>query len=606
MDQYPSDAGIKANQRFDKAFFRDAWRLIRPYFAESGERWQGIGLLLLVVLITLGQVYINLRITNWYNSFYNALQNYDSAGFWRLMGMFAILASIFIALSVYQSYLTQLLDLRWRRWLTGAFLNRYLSARTYYHMEVFKRGQDNPDQRIADDLSAFAQYTTSLFTGLLSAVANLVVFIGLLWVLSAKVVVPWGGGEHHVAGFLVWVALIYAVIWTLVAARVGNPLIHLNYHQQRLQADFRFSLMRLRENSEAVALYRGEAKERANFDQRFEHVFGNYKRLILRQKRFNWFSNYFAQVAIILPFLAAASAYFAKAVPLGFLMQISSAFGNVQNSFAYIAQSYDSFANWHAVVDRLRGFLGVMEEVESLQRDASRIERRKGERLKVCDLTVTLPGGQCIVSHLDLEIAPGERLLVTGPSGTGKSTLLRVLAGIWPFGEGCIEMPDGDRSLFLPQKPYLPLGSLRAALLYPSASPGTPDDDLHAVLEAVGLPELIPHLGEMEPWSQVLSLGEQQRLAIARVLLQQPKYVFLDEATSALDEPSERALYTLLTRALPQAALISVGHRSTLFAFHRRRLHLSGGGRWQDTALGAVAQAGGGALAAQAPGGAEP
>lgn len=585
MDHFQTNAGVKANQRFDKAFFREVWRLARPYFSESHERWQALGLLLLIVLITLGQVYLNLRITNWYNSFYNALQNYDSAGFWRLMGVFAILASIFIALSVYQSYLTQLLDLRWRRWLTGAFLNRYLAARTYYHLEVFKRGQDNPDQRIADDLSAFAQYTTSLFTGMLSAIANLVAFIGLLWVLSAKVVVPWGGGEHHVAGFLVWVALIYAVIWTWVAAKVGNPLIHLNYHQQRLQADFRFSLMRLRENSEAVALYGGEAKERANFDQRFDHVFGNYKRLILRQKRFNWFSNYFSQVAIILPFLAAASAYFAKAVPLGFLMQISSAFGNVQNSFAYIAQSYDSFANWHAVVDRLRGFLGVMDEIETMQRGASRIVRRRGKHLKVSDLTVRLPNGQVIVSHLSMEVAPAERVLVTGPSGTGKSTLMRVLAGIWPFGEGSIEIPDGNQSLFLPQKPYLPLGSLRAALLYPAGSPATSDELLHAALEAVGLPELIPHLGEMEPWSQLLSLGEQQRLAIARVLLLQPRYVFLDEATSALDEPSERALYRLLTEALPRTAIISVGHRSTLFAFHTRRLHLFGGGRWEDTPL---------------------
>jgi vitamin B12/bleomycin/antimicrobial peptide transport system ATP-binding/permease protein len=606
MSRYKTDAGISAHQRFDRAFFRDVWRLAKPYFFESDERWRARGLFAAVILTTIGQVYVNLRITHWYNSFYNALQNYDSVAFWQQMGVFAILASVGIALGVYQTYLTQLFDLRWRRWLTGAFLTRYLSARTYYHMEVFKRSQDNPDQRIADDLSSFGQYTTSLFSGMLNAVLNLVVFVGLLWVLSAKVILPWGGAEYHVPGFLVWVALVYAVVWTWVAVRVGNPLIHLNYHQQRLQADFRFSLMRLRENSEAVALYGGETKERANFDQRFDHVYGNYKRLILRQKKFNWFYYYFAQAAIPLPFLAAASAYFAKAVPLGFLTQISSAFGNVQSSFAYIAQSYDTFANWHAVVDRLRGFLGIIEEVEELQINASRVKRSGGDRLRVRDLNVQLPQGQTIVSNMQLDVAPGERVLITGPSGSGKSTLMRVLAGIWPFGDGEIELPDGGKALFLPQKPYLPLGSLRGALLYPSGSPATPDERLHDVLAAVGLPELIPQLGEIEPWSQMLSLGEQQRVAIARVLLQQPEYVFLDEATSALDEPSERALYLLLTEVLPHTAIISVGHRSTLFAFHQRRIHLLGGGGWEDMPLSksaGTAEPDTGAGAAPAPGG---
>lgn len=586
MSQFDAKTGITAHQRFNRAFFRDAWHLVKPYFLHSDERWVARGLLLLMVVATLGLVYINLRITNWYNSFYNALQNYDSGEFWRLMGVFAILAFMAIALNVYQTYLTQLLDLRWRRWLTGSFLSRYLSARTYYHMEVFQRGQDNPDQRIADDLLAFAQLTSSLFTGLLSSVTNLVAFIGLLWVLSAKVVVPWvDGTEHHVPGFLVWVALIYAVTWTWVAAKVGNPLIQLNYNQQRLQADFRFSLMRLRENSEAVALYSGETKERANFDRRFDYVYGNYYRLILRQKRFSWFSSYFAQVVIILPFLATASTYFAKAVPLGFLMQISSAFGNVQNSFAYLAQSYDSLANWHAVVDRLRGFLGHIDEIEEMQRAAQKIERIAGKRLRIEQLTLTLPKGGIIVRNLNFEVSPGDRVLITGQSGVGKSTLLRAIAGLWPFGEGRIETPLADRILFLPQRPYLPLGSLRDALLYPFGSPSTPDVRLFEVLSRVGLDALSPDLGQVEPWTQVLSLGEQQLLALARVLLQLPDYVFLDEATSALDEGLELKMYTLLDEVLADSAIISVGHRSTLLAFHRRRLHLSGQGRWVDEAL---------------------
>lgn len=589
MSQYSADAGLGSRQRFDRRFFGDVWRLAKPYFTQSDERWAAIGLVVMILVTIGGGVYINLRITNWYNTFYNALQTYKSDAFWGLMGEFAILATIGIALSVYQTYLTQFLDLRWRRWLTGAFLTRYLNARTYYHMEVFKRGQDNPDQRIADDLSAFAQYTSNLVSGLLSAILNLITFIGLLWVLSAKVIVPWGGAEHHIPGFLVWTALLYAIAWTWVAAFIGNPLIRLNYHQQRLQADFRYSLVRLRENSEGVALYGGEGKERTQFDHRFDHVFGNYKRLILMRKRFNWFTASFSQFAIILPFLAAASAYFAKAVPLGFLMQISSAFGNVQGSFAYLATSYDSLAQWHAVTDRLRGFLGFMEEVEAMQRTEGHIERRAGDVLEVSDLSLRLPTGGTIVSDLNLRVAPGERVLVTGRSGIGKSTLLRAIAGIWLFGEGRIVLPGAGSSLFLPQKPYLPLGSLREALLYPSGSIKTPDADLVRALELVGLPALIPQMGELQPWSHVLSLGEQQRVAFARVLLQRPAYVFLDEATSALDEPSELALYRLLGEVLPEMAVISVGHRNTLFAFHSRRLHLLPEGRWEDNAIDPMA-----------------
>ncbi|MHB8921634.1 MAG: ABC transporter ATP-binding protein/permease [Halothiobacillus sp.] len=583
LDPKDTAPGIQAlalqSRRFNRAFFATVWALAKPYFIHSEDRWKARGFLLAIIATTLLLVTINLQITDWYNRFYNALQNYDQPGFWKLLGEFALLAFGAIALSVYQTYLSQLLDLRWRRWLTGDYLARYLSAQTYYHMEVFQRGQDNPDQRIADDLNMFSQLTTSLFTGILSSVANLVAFIGLLWVLSAKVVIPWGGVEHHIPGFLVWVALLYAVVWTWVAAKVGNPLIWLNFNQQRLQADFRFSLMRLRENSEAVAFYGGEHKEQALFSERFDRVFDNYKRLILRQKRFNWFSSYFSQVAVILPFLAAAAAYFTKAVPLGFLMQVSSAFGNVQSAFAYIAQSYDNFAQWHAVVDRLHGFRRLVTEVETLHRSEFQIQRSPLAKnteavLTVRRLSIHLPDGRALLNQFDFTLLRGEHVLITGKSGAGKSTLLRGLAGIWPFGQGQVALPVGSGTLFLPQRPYLPLGTLRDVLLYPQAAQTTADDILAEVLTVVGLPALVPMLDAIEPWPQILSLGEQQRIAIARVVLQQPRLVFLDEATSALDEASEQALYQLIFTQMPNMAVVSVGHRSTLHALHGRRLIL--------------------------------
>ncbi|WP_407276648.1 ABC transporter ATP-binding protein/permease [Halothiobacillus sp. DCM-1] len=583
MSHHPQAADLSAlaakPRRFDRAFFATVWALAKPYFLHSEDRWKARGFLLAIIATTLLLVVINLQITDWYNRFYNALQNYDQAGFWKLLGEFSLLAFGAIALSVYQTYLSQLLDLRWRRWLTGDYLSRYLAGQTYYHLELFHRGQDNPDQRIADDLNQFSQLTTSLFTGLLSAVANLVAFVGLLWVLSSKVVVPWGGVEHHIPGFLVWVALIYAVLWTWVAAKVGNPLIWLNFNQQRVQADFRFSLIRLRENSEAVAFYGGEKQEEQHFHDRFDRVFDNYQRLILRQKRFNWFTSYFSQVAVILPFLAAAAAYFTKAVPLGFLMQISSAFGNVQSAFAYLAQSYDNFAQWHAVVERLQGFRQLVVQVQARQQTTQQIERRLHTSadpvLQIQNLQVHLPNQQALIDSMNLSLSPGDRLLIMGASGAGKSTLLRALAGLWPFGSGQVQLPPAAECLFLPQRPYLPLGSLREALIYPNPVVRVDEGRLRAVLSQVGLAALVEVLDAVEPWSMVLSLGEQQRLALARVLLQRPRLIFLDEATSALDEAAEADLYRLLIEQCPDATLVSIGHRHTLRAFHRRVLTLA-------------------------------
>jgi vitamin B12/bleomycin/antimicrobial peptide transport system ATP-binding/permease protein len=343
--------------------------------------------------------------------------------------------------------------------------------------------------------------------------------------------------------------------------------------------------VRLRENSEAVAFYGGEAREHANFMDRFNAVFANYRRLILRQKAFNWMNSYFGQIAIILPILFPAIAYFAKQVTLGYIMQVSSAFAQVQSAFSYLANSYDSLAGWHAVVDRLRGFLNLMEEVESLQASECQLRHRQDDRIATRGLTIHLPDGQPLIRQLDLELESGERLLISGRSGIGKSTLLRALAGLWPFGEGEIVLPCEDETLFLPQKPYLPLGSLRTALLYPRSDLTTDDDTIRYALAAVGMGDLGQLLDEVQPWSHVLSLGEQQRLAMARVLLTRPRWLFMDEASSALDEPTEARLYRLIIDKLPGLTLVSVGHRSTLQAHHTRRLQLLDDGAWQSQTL---------------------
>jgi putative ATP-binding cassette transporter len=572
-------------KQFDRAFFRDLWALTKPYWWTSEERWSARGLLVVIIVLNLLMVYISFRVTEWYNTFWNDLQGYRMSQAWHQLLVFAILVTPYIIAAVLQTWYTQMLQIRWRRWLTRHYLGSWMASGTYYQMQILGDGTDNPDQRIADDLNSFTNQTLGLVVGILSSVTTIVAFIAMLWGLSAQVPIPVHGHNIVIPGYLVWAAVVYSVAGTVLTAVVGRPLIGLNFQQERYQADFRFSMVRLRENSESVALYGGEEREKTTFLSRFGALFGNFWQIMRRTRRLNWWVSGYGQAAVIFPILVSLPAYFAKAIQIGSIMQISSAFGQVQGSLSFIVNSYTGLASWHAVVDRLRFFEQAMERVRKLREARNRIVRADGPRLQVTGLTLELPDEQRLLEDLDIELERGGRMIIMGPSGSGKSTLVRALAGIWPFGEGRVELPRQDRTLFLPQKPYLPLGSLREVLLYPFGDADTPDDAIRAALQKAGLPALEPLLEESRPWSHVLSLGEQQRLAFARIFLQRPAWIFMDEATSAIDEPGEGRLYAALENELPEAGIVSVGHRSSLLAFHQSRLVLQGDGHWQFAAI---------------------
>ncbi|HSE04089.1 MAG TPA: ABC transporter ATP-binding protein/permease [Methylomirabilota bacterium] len=549
----------------------DVWTLTRPYwFAE--DRWAGRGLLLLVIGLNLAIVYINVLLNHWNNAFYNALQDKDAAVFWSQLVRFGWLAALFIVAAVYQLYLNQMLQIRWRRWLTERYLRAWLADGAYYRMQLTARETDNPDQRIAEDLRLFVAGTLTLGIGGMRAVVTLVSFLGILWGLSGSVTVPVGGG-WTIPGYMVWTALLYAVVGTWLTSFIGRPLVRLNFDQQRYEADFRFGLVRFRENAEGVALYRGEADELRSFRDRFQDVVSNWWAIMRRQKRLTWFTAGYGQAAVIFPFVVAAPRYFRGEIPLGGLIQTASAFGQVQDSLSFIISAYTEIAQWRSVVQRLVGFERTLARVRAdAAGEGVRREPGSDEALALDRVALALPGGRPLVADVSLDFRSGDTALISGPSGAGKSTLFRAIAGIWPFGTGTIRLPRAGRVLFLPQKPYLPIGTLREVVSYPTPPGGIDDAALRDALEAVGLPALTAHLGEHAHWALALSPGEQQRIAFARALVQKPDWLFLDEATSAVDEESETRLYALLRDRLPGATVVSVGHRSTLRPFHARSL----------------------------------
>jgi putative ATP-binding cassette transporter len=557
-----------------RGFLREAWGLAWPYWT-SEEKWSARFLVAAVVALNLAAVWLNVRLNLWNRDFYNALQEYDWPGFLHQFWIFCLIATAWVIVAVYQLYLRQSLQIRWRRWMTERYLDRWLAGRAYYRMQLDQSVTDNPDQRIADDLERFTASSLALSLGLLDSVVTLVSFLFILWTLSGSLHIPlWGDAYLDIPGYMVIAAFIYAAAGTWLTQRIGSPLVRLLFDQQRYEADFRFSLVRLRENAESVAFYGGEQRELGVFLGRFGWVVSNWWDIIRRRKRLTWFTTGYQQLAIIFPFLAAAPRFFAKEIQLGDMMQIVSAFSQVQDALSFIVTSYTEIAELDSVVNRLAGFRNRTEEIAARQQEAAPIAiDRAGVGVDVARLALDLPSGYRLHEDVSLAARPGAPVLVTGPSGAGKSTLLRAIAGLWPFGRGNVRIGDGH-ALFLPQRPYLPLGTLADALAYPDRAQSHERVELEAALRIVGLPYLIDHLDEEGNWAQRLSGGEQQRVGFARVMLMRPEIVFLDEATSALDEAAEAALYRLLREAEWHPTVVSVGHHGTLQRFHETIIDL--------------------------------
>jgi putative ATP-binding cassette transporter len=519
-------------------------------------------------------VHISVLFNHWNAAFFNSLQNKDQTAFLYQLFRVSWLVGLFIFFAVYQLYLNQMLEIRWRRWLTERYLRAWLADGAYYRMQLVAGETDNPDQRIAEDIHLLVSHTLTLVIGGLRALVTMVAFVAILWALSGALTVPLGWYSLTLPGYLVWAAILYAIAGTWLTHWIGQPLARLNFEKQRCEADFRFGLVRFRENTEGVALYRGEADELRGFRERFEAVVTNWWNIMRRQKRLTYFTAGYGQAAWIFPSVLAAPRFFRGEIALGGLMQTVGAFNQLQDSLSFFVQSYKQIAEWCSVVERLAGFERALERVQIQAANGGGVRRADGsvEHLAVEGVDLYLPDGRPLIANVSLSLSRGDTVLLGGVSGSGKSTLLRAIAGIWPFGHGEIRVSRDAQVLFLPQKPYLPIGTLREVVSYPMLPGGTDDATLREALEVVGLPGLAGRLDESRHWALQLSPGEQQRIAFARALVQKPDWLFLDEATSAVDESTETRLYRLVRDRLGGTTVFSIGHRATLRAFHSRQL----------------------------------
>jgi putative ATP-binding cassette transporter len=569
-----------------RSFLGKLWALSAPYFL-SVEAPIAIALLAAVLAIVLGIVFVNYLLNGFYGEFQNMLQARDLTPtpvtffgvhlftlnkFLYLIGYFTIIAIPAVALSVYSTYLQQMLQIRWRRWMTERFLGLWLENRAYYGLQIYDTGTENPEQRIEEDINAFTDTTLDIIVGIVRQTVTLFTFVGLLWVLSEPLAVDILGTQLSIPGMMVWIALLYAGLGTYISYRIGRRLVPINYEQQKLRASFRFEMSRLKENSEAVALYRGEADEQRGLLDRFGLIWTNWWMMMRAQKRLGWFTQFYGQAGGIFPILVIAPAYFAKLIDFGAIARILDSFNQVSNALTWFMDSFLVLAEWKATVNRLIGFVEAVEHVKAQQSDIT-LGEQPG-RLETQELALALPDGQILVEGLSAKIVAGDRVLISGDSGSGKTTLFRALAGLWPFGKGRIAVPANDRTLFLPQRPYLPNGTLRHAIRYPGGDSPIGDDAVREVLDAVNLSRLKERLDERVNWSMKLSIGEQQRLAIARALLLKPDWLYLDEATSALDRKNEQRMYELISERLPNATILSIAHRPEVAKYHHRRLNI--------------------------------
>ena len=565
------------------ALLLSSWKIARAYWL-SEEKWSAWGLLVTVIALNLTIVYILVLLNIWQVNFYEVIQNYNYEGFIYSIGQYSLIAACLVVVRGYQIYARMMLHIRWRRWMTERYLSDWLYHKTYYLLQLsVYHDTDNPDQRISEDIELFVWLTLKLSLDLLQDMVTVLSFITILWSLSGVLYLNWAGYNIPIYGYLVWAALLYAAAGTYFTVKMGRPLVKMDFDQQRYEADFRFSLMRLRENAESIALYKGENQEKWNCHGSFGKIIGNYLKIIVVRKRLMWLTSGYSQIAAIFATLVASPRYFSGHIHLGQMFQIVDAYHHVQTGFSFVVDSFTRLAQWRAVVNRLTNFLVSMEMVRTEPARAYKMDVcRKGcNEYSVSHLNVFLPNGNSLIEKFSLSIHSNDRLLIMGPSGCGKSTLLRTFAGIWPYASGKMIIPEGEKIMFVPQKSYMPLNSLRDTLRYPGLAQVVSDKNMAEILAGCKLAHLTDQLDNVADWGQALSLGEQQRVAFVRVLLQKPNWLFLDEATSALDEQTEQLIYRIVTERLSHTAIISVGHRRTLMAYHQKKLELDGMGNWK-------------------------